>query len=320
MAKVLILKIADIEENPKALRKTVNKDSLKYVELRENIRKFDLQCPISVFEITKPDGSTGYRLVNGLQRKTAMADLGFDEIPVTVVSTTEASLLSTQIGANATGVPTTRSQYAEAIKEMIQLEGKTTKEIAEILGLSEKWVKDTLKLADLPEVVAKLLDAGKVVAQNAEALGRLPAELLEEYLQAAMTEKPEVFVATVDEIVKEYTKSKKTGVKPVVEFVAKPKLKKATELRAAIDEFTTTGTVAAVKTLVDLKGVTDPIAAAVLALEWALSLDPLTLQAEKAKFDQQRADMKAAAEKRAADRKAAADAKAAAEVQAATAA
>lgn len=320
MAKVLVLKIADIEENPKALRKTVDKDSLKYVELRENIRRFDLQCPISVFEVTKPDGSTGYRLVNGLQRKTAMADLGFDEIPVTVVSTTEASLLATQIGANAAGVPTTRSQYAEAIKEMIQLEGKTTKEIAELLGFTEKWVKDTLKLTDLPEVVAKLLDAGKVSVQNAEALKRLPAELLEEHLSAAMTEKAEVFVATVDEIVKEYAKAKKTGVKPVIEFVAKPKLRKATELRAAIDEFKTTGTVASVKTLLDLQGVTDPVAAVKVALEWALSLDTLTLQNEKAKFDTQRAEMKAAAEQRAADRKAKADAKAVEEVAKATAA
>lgn len=320
MAKTMVLKIADIEENPKALRKTVDKESAKYIALRTNIEAFDLQSPISVREFVKDDGSTGYRLVNGLHRKTAMADLGFDEIPVNVVTTTDANLLATQIGANAVDVPTTRSQYAEAIKEMIQLNGATLSEIAAMLKMSVKWVKDTYQLAELPEQVAKLLDAGTIPVQNAAALKRLPAELLEDHLQAAITDKPEVFVRSIDEVMKEYTKAKKTGVKPVIEFVLKPQLRKATELKKWLDEFETTGTVSDLKTLLDSEGVTDPLAAAALALKAVLQIDKLSYNAGKAKFDAERETVRLAKEKREADRKAKKDADATAEVNKAVAA
>lgn len=318
--KVLVLAIAAVEENPNALRNSVEKDAAAYLELKDQIKDVGLLNPISVREYEKEDKSIGYRLVDGLHRLTAMQELGHTEIPANVVTFEDSKLLIAQIAGN-NSIKTTRSQFAGALKRLIQHNGSTVKDVSRLVHKSEKWVNEQLGLLDLPEGTRKLVDEGKVNAANAQALRRVKtADDYENWLQRALTESAETFSGAVDEYVKEAAKAAKEGRKPVTEFVPKARVRKTTELTTLVTEATATGNAPALRVLIETQGIADPFAAALATLKWVLSLDPTSLAAEKAKWDAEKAEKEANAAKRKAETEAKKKAAAEADVAAAVAA
>src|SRR6266496_2795982 len=129
MANVKVLPIGAIDENAQALRTTVDKEGLAYQELKDGIKSIGLLNPISVREYTKEDSSIGYRLVDGLHRLTACTDLGHTEIPVNIVTVDDSNLLVAQIIGN-NNVKTTKTQFAQGLKQLIQHKGYSKKEVS----------------------------------------------------------------------------------------------------------------------------------------------------------------------------------------------
>lgn len=301
VAKLDVLKIADIEENPLALRTKVEKESLAYQELKDQIEEFGLLNPISVRLYTRDDGTTGYRLVDGLHRKTAYSDLGYEEIPVNIVDVEDSKLLAAQISAN-NNVKTTKVQFAQAMKQMQQHGGLTVAELANAVKKSKKWVEDQLGLLDLPEKVRKLVDEGKVNSLNALSLRKIPAEHLDDFIQGAITDTSEVFQPRVETFVNELKKAASTGRKASTEFIPSARPRKTTELKAAYEQFKQNGFAPELKTLLDTQGVNTPEGAVGVVLEWLLHLDPVSVSAEKAKWEQEKAAKEELAKQRAAER------------------
>lgn len=284
--KITELKISEIDEKEGSLRTTVNKQGLKYTQLRDSLKSgIPLLNPISVRVYTKPDGTQGYQLVDGLHRKTAYAELGWETIPVNLITIDDAKVLIAQFVGN-NSVPTTKAQLAQGIKQLVQFNGWTIKEVSAQLHRGEKEVAQYLNIADLPEPVLKLIDDGKIVLPNAIALTQLPDELMEEFLPRAISEKPDLFVTAVTERVNELKAQAQTGRKAVKEFEEKARVRTTTALKSALDEVKNTGTVVALAALV--QNLTNPADVVAMTLKWVLSLDPVSVAAEKAKFDAER--------------------------------
>lgn len=282
--KVTELPLSVIEENPQALRTTVKKDSLAYEQLKSGIKDVGLLNPISVRQYTKEDNTVGYRLVDGLHRFTACGELGFETIPVNVVTIDDSKLLIAQfIGNN--NVKTSKSQYAQGLKQLIQHNGFTTKEVATMVHRPEKWVKEQLGLLDLPPEILKLIDDGKLCTANANSLKKLPADRIADYLQAALTETPDVFGPKVEELAKELKAAALTGRRANTEFVPQGKVRKTTAIKVALAEIEQTGVASELRSLADTTGVTTIDGAIELTMRWFLGLDPVSVAAERAKWD-----------------------------------
>jgi ParB/RepB/Spo0J family partition protein len=287
MATLGKLAISVIEENPQALRTVVEKDSVAYAELVDAIKSFGLMNPISVREYVKEDGTTGYRILDGLHRKTAYSDLGLDDIEAKIFGADEISdeeVLAMQIAAN-NNVKTTRTQYAQALKQMQQFRGMTTKELAKWSKRSERWVNETLGLLNLPDAVKKLVDEGKINSLNAVSLKKVPADHLDDFIQQAITDSSNVFGPKVETFVNELKKAASTGRKPVTEYVPVARPRKTSEVKAVYDELTQNGVSVELRTLVDTAGVVDVNGALKIAVEWFLHVDAITVSQERAKWE-----------------------------------
>lgn len=285
MPKAMVLAVSQIEENPNALRTVVNKETVSYEELKASIKQYGVIDSISVKEYTKEDGSTGYRLVNGLHRKTACQELGISEMSVNVITVEDEDLLATQIIANATSVKTTKSEFAKGIKQLIQLKGWTFKEVAKKLDKSEKWVRQQFDINDLPESVTKLIDGDKIALVNAVALKSLPKDKVEDYIQSAMTESPETFVPRITEIARELRAAAREGRKPNLEFKPSVKPRRTTVLKDALAEFETTGNIGEFRSLIELEAPATPFDAAVVVLKWMMGLDATSVAAQRATWE-----------------------------------
>lgn len=312
--KVTELELSVIEENPQALRTTVRKDSIAYEQLKSGIADIGLLNPISVRAYSKEDGSTGYRLVDGLHRKTACEELGFRTIPVNVVSIDDSKLLIAQIVGN-NHIKTSKSQYAQSLKQLIQHNGFTTKEVAIMVHRPEKWVKEQLNLLELPPTVLALMDEGKLCAANAQSLRRLPEDQISVNLQAALTETPDVFGPRIEELLNELKSTASTGRKAVATFAPKGCIRKTNVVRTALSEIESTGVSSELRSLADTVGVSSVDDALKLAIQWFLGLDPVSVAAERAKWDAEQKEKAEKAAKREAEKKAKEQAEAAKEVE-----
>lgn len=297
MATLGKLKIAVIEENPQALRTVVDKETVSYGELVDGIKAFGLLNPIPVREYTKEDGSIGYRLLDGLHRKTACSDLGFEDIEAKIFGPDEVAdeeVLAMQISAN-NNVKTTKTQYAQALKQMQQFRGMTTKELAAFCKRSERWVNEQLGLLNLPEAVKKLVDEGRINSLNASSLKKIPAEHLDDFIAQAITDAPQVFGPKVESFVNELKKAASTGRKAVAEFVLPVRPRKTSEIKAVYDDVLKNGVSPDLQTLLDTTGVTTVADAVKTVLQWLLHQDVITESQERAKWE---ADQAAKAEQR----------------------
>ncbi len=272
----------------KALRTEVDKTSPAYLELKNSIKEKGLLNAISVrrvmddagtTQLTNDHGEPKFRLVDGLHRHTAMADLNFDETSVNVVGTKDEDLLATQIAANAIRVETPKGQYAQALKQILQLTPKTLEDLALQVGKPVDWVKKMLSITKLPQSVLDLVDNGRMPVYNAIALARLPEDRVQEYVSQATTQSVSEFAPAIDEVVKAINKSIRDGKPEVAVFMPKPKARTLTVLQT-VDNNTLSSVIA---------GKTDPVEIAKAAVLWAISLDPESVAAQKSKWDNDQA-------------------------------
>lgn len=307
--------ISSVRENPVALR-AVNKKDESYAGLVDSIASVGVLSPITVREMK--DAETGqkyYSLVDGLHRYNAAIDAGLEDIPVQVITADDAAVLELQLMANIHKVETRPVEYSKQLSRILANNPTmTAQELSVKLGMSPTWVSQRLGLVKLDDKVSSLVDDGTINLSNAYVLAKLPVEEQASFVERAMTMPPAEFTPTVNNRVKELRDAKRQGreAKPT-EFVPIPHIRKLGEIKSEIDNNQQ------VLNLVREQGLKTPAEIVRLTLEWALHLDPVSLEAAKAKADaraREEEDKKAA-------RKAERDAKkaaAAAEAQAAVAA
>jgi len=290
---LLHIKLSDIREPDKSLR-AVDRDTEKFQGLVDSIRVNGVMNPINVREIKDPEtGEIVYGLVDGLQRFTASKDAGKDTIPAQVLSISDAELLEAQIIANVHKIETKPVEYSKALLEVLANNPLLTRaELAETLSKTPSWISERLGLLKLSDEIGELVDAGDVGLSNAYSLAKLPEEEQAQFVERAIAMTPQEFAPTVAARVKELREAKREGrAAGEAVFEAVAILKSRKDIVAAREG----GDVAV--TLVKSSKVKNPVDAFNLALAWALTLDPVGVEAQKAKDEERKANAKVRTEK-----------------------
>jgi ParB/RepB/Spo0J family partition protein len=206
---LLVIPIADIEENPVALR-TVDRDSQKYADLVSSIRGRGILNPISV----RQDGEC-YIVIDGLHRYSAALDAGLEEIPVQVLDIDEEEVLEVQIEANLQKVETKPGEYTkQLLRVMANHPNRTVEEQAKRLHQSPSWLKERLQLKNLTDEAMRRIDLPDsdpehISVSNAYSLAKLPEDAQEDWIDRASSLSPSEFIpACLAEVKRLRTKSK----------------------------------------------------------------------------------------------------------------
>lgn len=295
-----VIAISEIRENPAALR-GVNRQSEQFLGLVDSIREKGFIGSISVRMAQDPETKRPfYELIDGLHRFTASKEAGLNEINVDVINATDAEVLETQIMMNIHKVETKPVEYSKALLRMLAMNTMLTEsELAKKLGKSLAWVKERLGLTSIENpATVSLIDDGKICLSNAYALCKLPEAEQANFIDRAITAAPDEFIPTVNQRVKELKDAKVKGRDAAPsEFAPVAHLQKLSVIK---DEMAVSG--ATVFQIAQAHGISDPKALIGLTLSWVLNMDPVSVQAQKAKDDERRAIAKAAADKRALER------------------
>lgn len=295
--------------SPEKLLRPVRKDTVAYAELVESVKIHGVIDAICVRP--DPENPGDYLTMNGNHRVEASKDAGKETIPAQVFSNvSDMEAYEKTIVGNAQRVETRPVEYSRYMQHMLDLNPTMTLgELAKRLGKSETWLKERLKLPDLIELAATLTDEGKIALANAQALAKLPEEEQEAFVEQAMTEKTDVFVPTVAKRLQEIQAARRQGRKPAVHgFQPQAHVRKVSDIQVEIENLSS---FSAYSSELDT-----PVKAYRRALEYAINLDPNTVEAEKSRWEEKKKQLEAEKARAKAERLAKAQAEAAATVAA----
>jgi ParB family chromosome partitioning protein len=277
------IKIADIRENPDALR-SVNRSSEGYIGLVDSIKEVGVLKPVNVREVTdREDPSKSvYGLIDGLHRFTAAQDAGLETIPAYVLSMNDGQVLEAQIMANVHKIETKPAEYSQALLRLLGANPTLTiSELSKKLAKSPKWLSDRLSITKLHEKIQALVDEGKVNLTYALAKFKDPQEQLN-FLDRAMTESPQVFIPLVTNRVKEINEAKRKGKdQSPEEFKAIPHLRKLKEVE---DELTAKRMAEQFRGAGKIQNPADFL----MGVMWASHMDPDSVEEAKRKWEQKK--------------------------------
>ena len=295
MGELKKVAISQIRENPVALR-TVNRESEDYLGLVASIQQKGFMGAITVRPQKDPEsGEEFYELVDGLHRFAASKDAGISEINVDIVDLDNDLVLEAQIMANIHKIETRPAEYTQQLKRILARNALMTEaELAEKLGKSTAWIQQRLSLTkiDNAEIIA-LINEGKIGLANAYALAKLPADEQGQFTDRAMTQPPDEFVPAVNARVKEIREARRKGTDASqAEFQPVAHMRKMKDVKLELDN------PAIGPELIKVEGIKKPSDAFQLAIKWILHLDSMSIEAQKAEYDERnrkREEAKAAA-------------------------
>lgn len=277
--------VNSVRENPAALRE-VDQTSEKWAEFVSNIRSKGVLKPILVHEKKDPEtGETIFGLSDGLHRLTAAKAAGLDTIPANIVPLEDAEVLETQLMLNFHVIQTKPIEFSKGIVRMLGLNPTMTMtDLCNKLNVNSGWLTQRLSLLKLKEEYQTLVEENKLNLTNAYALAKLPPEEQPNFIDRAMTEKPDVFVQVANERAKEIKDAKRKGADAAAEtFVAAPHGRKVGELK---DELEQGAIAAAFKS----KGVISDTDSFKMGVAWALHMDPISVETARLAWETKQKD------------------------------
>lgn len=268
------LPVADIVKTDKALRE-VDRDSPDYEQLVASVVQAGITTPISV-RLTE-EGI--YELIDGRHRLTAAQDAGLDMIPCIIYEgLSEADHLDIQIIANTHRAETKPAQYANQLKRRFALDPNLTAvQVATNIGRTVHWVTQILRLNRLAEAIQERVDDGTISLSNAVVLAQLPEDEQEEWVERAISQTSEIFVPECTARIKEIKDAARKGRSTEApQFTPMAKLRKV----GIIKEELVSGDQASQSS--------DPNVFAA-AIKWVLQMDDVTVDADRAKWEERKA-------------------------------
>jgi len=322
--KLLEIPLNQIRPNAVASLRPVHTDTEEFEQMVDSIKEKGILASISVRPAVDPETKEEYyELIDGLHRCTAAREAGLDTIPATIHSDmNDSDVLEAQLIANAHKIETKPAEYSKHLERILTVNPMMTEaELASKLAKSTQWLRDRLRINSIEdEKILKLINDGKICLNNAASLAKLPEEEREDWLQRAVDKSAQEFVPEAQARVKEIKDAIRKGKEAApAEFKPQPHAQKVSTLKQEMTE-SKVGPI-----LINELGVTDPVEAFRLAIQWTLHMDPKSLESSKAEFEQkqqeaaqrkaklakERADKKAKKAKEAADKAAAGAAEAA---------
>ncbi|GIV12033.1 MAG: chromosome partitioning protein ParB [Fimbriimonadales bacterium] len=197
--EVRLIPIHQIVEDPDQPRKGYDEEGLH--GLAESIRRYGLLNPITVRPL--PDGKT-YQIVTGERRWRAAELAGLTEIPCIVKPIEHETALTEQLIENLQREDLAPIDKARALKQLKDSRKLANRELAQMLGLSERTISIWLGLLELPEEIGE---------QVISASGRPPAgSITESHARSLMDlEDPELQTRVAEKIREEELTSDETA-------------------------------------------------------------------------------------------------------------
>jgi len=160
--------IADIAPNPFQPRREFREEEL--AELAESIKQNGLLQPIVVRPARGGARGPAWELVAGERRWRASMRLGMREIPAVVREVDDRTLLVLALVENLQRAALSPLEEAEGYRQLMDEFGLSQQEVAEAVGRDRSTVANSLRLLQLPAVVRRLVEEGKLSAGHARAL------------------------------------------------------------------------------------------------------------------------------------------------------
>ena len=161
--KVVELNITEIEPMLNQPRKIFDKDKMQ--ELTDSIRENGVIQPILVVK-----DKNGYTIVAGERRWRAAKAAGLKTIPAIIKDYTDNKKKQVALIENIQREDLNIVEVAQAIKELMEIEGYTSSDVAKITGKSLSTISNITRLLKLPNEILDMVLKGELVEGQARAL------------------------------------------------------------------------------------------------------------------------------------------------------
>lgn len=192
--------IGAIMPSPIGMR-SVDRGSSAYQGLLSSIKERGMLGAITVRQTVDCHGSVVYEILDGLHRYQACKDAGESWVNVNVVDLSDDQVLETQIMSSVHRVETKPIDYTNHLKRMLsQNPHLTLGELAKKLCKSTQWLCCRLSLGKIENQAAKnLINNGQICLTNAYGIAKLPPEEQGDFIDRAMTLRPEEFMPLISD-------------------------------------------------------------------------------------------------------------------------
>ena len=183
--------LAQIGANPDQPRKTFTQDEL--ADLAASIKEKGVLQPILLRSVSNRPYS--YEIVAGERRYRASKMAGLTEIPALVKELDDNNAMEIALIENVQRENLNPIEEAKAYKNLMECCNYELPDVARLIGKSDSYIRNMLRLTSLPESVQGLVEQGELsashartiaVADNPEALAH---KIVAEKLSVAATEK-----------------------------------------------------------------------------------------------------------------------------------
>lgn len=183
--------LAQISPNPDQPRKTF--DDAELNELAASIREKGVLQPILLRSVTGRDYK--YEIVAGERRFRAAHIAGLAEIPALVKTLDDANAMEIALIENVQRENLNPIEEAVAYKNLMQACGYELADVARLIGKSESYIRNMMRLDSLPDDVRDMVARGEISASHARTIAvaadpaALAHQIIAEKLNVADTAK-----------------------------------------------------------------------------------------------------------------------------------
>lgn len=166
--RVVVRKIPlnQIGANPDQPRKTFSDAEL--AELADSIRERGVISPILLRSVTNQPHM--YEIVAGERRYRASKLAGLAEIPAIIKSITDENAMEIALIENVQRENLNPIEEANAYKNLMKKCGYELSDVVRLIGKSESYIRNAIRLTDLPQSVQQMVKDGVISASHARAI------------------------------------------------------------------------------------------------------------------------------------------------------
>lgn len=194
--------LIQIGANPDQPRKTFTESEL--ADLASSIKEKGVLQPILLRAVK--DRSYQYEIVAGERRFRASKMAGLAEIPALVKTMTDENAMEIALIENVQRENLNPVEEAAAYKNLMEQCDYELSDVSRLIGKSESYIRNIMRLDNLPESVKQMVEQGELSASHARTISvaENPEELAHEIIANKMS------VADTEKKVKDATRSSKS--------------------------------------------------------------------------------------------------------------
>ena len=187
MERVVVKQIplAEIGTNPGQPRKTFSEAEL--ADLAASIREKGVLQPILLR--ATPGAATAYEIVAGERRYRAAKMAGLSQIPALVKNLSDENAMEIALIENVQRENLNPVEEGAAYKNLMQECGYSLADVSRLIGKSESYIRNMMRIDTLPASVKEMVADGKLSASHARtiAVAENPEQLAREIVAGNMS-------------------------------------------------------------------------------------------------------------------------------------